>query len=520
MNHSSDSLSAAQIWGLFLATLLLLTLRLLEFAVSGAGLHVDEAQYWFWSQSLEWGYFSKPPVLVALIQTSTTLFGDSVLGVKALAMVCWLLSSWVLGLLAYRMAGARVAVLAGVLLASTLISGLLGLSVTTDAPLTLFWVLSMWTLWEAAHQPGKRAVLWWVACGLSLGLAVLSKYSALAMGVSALLLLWMCPPKQRARVFKGGLWAIGTMTLVVLPHLLWNMNNGWPTLQHTIDITVGRSEAASVHMSGQMLHSLRSGAEFVLGQLLILGPSVLLMAWWVWQRRRRHTSMPVFASLSARMPRVALWSVSAYAWAFSAPILLLGLVQALRAKALINWAVPMAIGVCLWLAWLARQRQMQIRHLVWIALPGLLLSAIIATAGDLKSWVGIQTPAGKSKWDIWSRMRGWDETLLALKPALKDHREIPWVFSSRAALVHTAYALRDVAPKGYSFNPDGQVHHHFDWKHSYLSVNQQPALVWIATEGPSADLLQSHPDARLLAKAQSGRVALQAWLLQTKQVNP
>ena len=50
-----------------------------------AGLHVDEAQYWVWSQSLDWGYYSKPPVIAALIAASTALLGDGLLGVKAVS---------------------------------------------------------------------------------------------------------------------------------------------------------------------------------------------------------------------------------------------------------------------------------------------------------------------------------------------------------------------------------------------------------------------------------------------------
>lgn len=98
---------------LALISISLLGLRMLEFTLSGAGLHVDEAQYWLWSRDLQWGYFSKPPVLVALIKASTALWGDSLLGVKALSMLCWVLSAWVLGWLAYRMSGMRTAIFAG-----------------------------------------------------------------------------------------------------------------------------------------------------------------------------------------------------------------------------------------------------------------------------------------------------------------------------------------------------------------------------------------------------------------------
>jgi 4-amino-4-deoxy-L-arabinose transferase-like glycosyltransferase len=166
-------------------------------------------------------------VLVALITASTALFGNSLLGIKALAMTCWILSAWVLGGLAYRMRDLRTAMVAGGLFSATLVSGLLGLSVTTDAPLTLFWAFCMFTLWVAAHASGYRAALWWIACGLSLGLGVLSKYSALALGISALWLLAAAPASQRRRIFLGGLLASVVAVLVLLPHLFWNVANQW-----------------------------------------------------------------------------------------------------------------------------------------------------------------------------------------------------------------------------------------------------------------------------------------------------
>ena len=47
---------------------------------AGITLYVDEAQYWTWAQALDWGYFSKPPGIAALIALSTTLFGDGIVG--------------------------------------------------------------------------------------------------------------------------------------------------------------------------------------------------------------------------------------------------------------------------------------------------------------------------------------------------------------------------------------------------------------------------------------------------------
>lgn len=489
-----------------LALTLLLAWRCWQVLHSGAGLHVDEAQYWYWSsRPLEWGYFSKPPLLVGLIRLSTELLGDGLLGVKALAMVAWLLASAVLWRLGAAMGNERAGLVAAALLAATPASGLLGLSATTDSVLMLFWSLVMWGAWRAAHAGGSAAWRWWALTGVALGLAVLSKYTAGALSLSALWLVWRCPPAQRGRLLAGLALAAGIAVLLLLPHLFWNMHNGWPTLHHTLDITVQGGAASAAERAAGWGHKLGSALEFGLGQLLLLGPAglaVLALAW-----KRRH--LPVAPAGQTR----ALWSALGYAWAFAWPLLLLGLLQALRAKAQVNWALPALLGVCLAAGWLAVRRRISGQTLtVWV-LAGLLLSAAIAQGGDLRRWIGRPTVAGKPAWDIWSRMRGWHEALGALAPALEAQRDLPWVTNDRTLLVQTGYELRALQPELRSWSPDGQVRHHFDWKQP-LRPDAVPALVFLDDQAPDAVLLAHYPLARPLAQAESGRVRLQAWLLE------
>ena len=46
--------------------------------VSVLPLHFDEAQYWIWAQNLDWGYFSKPPLIAWMIALWQYLLGTSV----------------------------------------------------------------------------------------------------------------------------------------------------------------------------------------------------------------------------------------------------------------------------------------------------------------------------------------------------------------------------------------------------------------------------------------------------------
>ena len=134
---------------LVVALLLLLGARVLMVIASGSGLHVDEAQYWVWSRDLQWGYYSKPPVIAALIRASTQLAGDGVVGIRLLCMLCWLAASAVLAWLGAQMLSVRAGLWAAALLAATPASGLLGLVATTDAPLLLGWTVCMALTWQA-----------------------------------------------------------------------------------------------------------------------------------------------------------------------------------------------------------------------------------------------------------------------------------------------------------------------------------------------------------------------------------
>ena len=65
--------------------LVLLGLTLLRtsvVAISPLELGVDEAQYWLWSQSPDFGYFTKPPLIAWIIGVAHWAFGHSTMAVR------------------------------------------------------------------------------------------------------------------------------------------------------------------------------------------------------------------------------------------------------------------------------------------------------------------------------------------------------------------------------------------------------------------------------------------------------
>ena len=51
----------------------LVAIRLIAVMATPLNLGPDEAQYWRWGQHLDWGYYSKPPLIAWTIALSTSI---------------------------------------------------------------------------------------------------------------------------------------------------------------------------------------------------------------------------------------------------------------------------------------------------------------------------------------------------------------------------------------------------------------------------------------------------------------
>ena len=473
---------------------LTLLLRALVLLVSAPGLQVDEAQYWDWSRHLQWGYWSKPPGIAAVIAASTALFGNSLLGVKLLSMALWPLAALVLGLLAWDMAGRgatgrQAGLWSAALLMGTPAAGILGMAATTDAPLLLMWALCMAMSWRALRTPvGQSPLPWWALAGLALGLGLLSKYTMAAIAASwALLLL------RHWRRHLPGMLVAGALALAVFaPNIIWNASHGWPTLGHTAEITV----AAQTPASGKALAVL----EFIVGQALLLGPVALITAVLAWRRGRLGQSS------------TAQTDADRFALVFAGPLLAIALAQAVHSRANMNWTVPALLGLCLWLGLFISPRLG--RRAWWIStVLALALPAGAALMGALPSvQQGAMRPGPHL--DLWARMRGWEPALQQLQRAVQDHPDLPLAATSRELVAHARYEWRDLDRPVMAWPASGKPRHHYEQFEALWAKGQHPpARLLLLTDAPLSDhFKQQYPNWRRLDAAQAASLKLELWL--------
>jgi 4-amino-4-deoxy-L-arabinose transferase-like glycosyltransferase len=208
---------------LFWITLVVITaFRLLY--ISGLGLVPQEAYYWNYSRHPALSYFDHPPATAYLIYIFTKLGGDSEFVIHLVAVVMSVLVSIICFLLAKRIYSAKIAFYFTLLLSCILIFSLGAVIITPDVPFILFWVLSLFFLYNAVTT--NRSFHWYL-WGAALGFAFLSKYTAVFIPISAFLYL-LLSRKDRHWLTRPQVYlAMLVAALCASPVFIWNYKHGW-----------------------------------------------------------------------------------------------------------------------------------------------------------------------------------------------------------------------------------------------------------------------------------------------------
>ncbi|QUS40771.1 glycosyltransferase family 39 protein [Tardiphaga alba] len=209
--------------GAFAAVIALVVIRLI--AAAWTPLTFDEAYYWMWSRHLAGGYYDHPPMVAVVIRLGTMIAGDTPFGVRVVSVLLTLPMSWAI----YRTAellfgGKRIAVSSMLLLNATMITSVGLMIVTPDAPLL---VASSFVLLALAQVAATGQGVWWLAVGVAVGIALLSKYTALFFGAAILIWLVAVPRMRRWLLspwpYLGGIVAFAVFS----PVLFWNADHQW-----------------------------------------------------------------------------------------------------------------------------------------------------------------------------------------------------------------------------------------------------------------------------------------------------
>lgn len=231
-----------------------------------------EAYYVASSRVLDWSWFDQPPIFLWLLHFWIGLLGDTTPWLVRLPFIAqFALTSALLFVFTAKLFSPKAGLWAVLFLN---VSGVFTLSIASwpqpDGPLMLFWMATAVLLLPVIQgKPNADRLGLWLAAGVCLGLAMLSKYHAAFLPLGLLLFLLTTPGRARLLASPGPWLATGVALVIFTPVLIWNAQNEWASFL----FQGGRAGGTGLHPEWLL--------RMILGQMLWILPWLWLPMIWV-----------------------------------------------------------------------------------------------------------------------------------------------------------------------------------------------------------------------------------------------
>ncbi len=273
---------------------------LLHLYIAGrVGLGTDEAHYALYALHLDWSYFDHPP-LVGWLQALVLPFSQSDTALRVIPILLFAATSFVLFRLANEIfpdEGPWLGLISVLLMYSGVMFQLLGLGMVPESPLLFFGLLAMLMLVRAIRTSDLR---YWLLFGVCMGLAGLSKYSAVFLVVSAATFISL--EHKWALVKTPGPWISAIIALVIIsPVIYWNSTHDLASFSYQWTRVTGQTGWKLTRVLMAQL-----GQLIVYAPLLFVGGYVALIS-----AMRRPRSLGVNLVISLSLPFIIFLNIGA-----------------------------------------------------------------------------------------------------------------------------------------------------------------------------------------------------------------
>lgn len=400
-------------------------LRIHYLLSGGHDLYFDEAQYWDWSKTLDWGYYSKPPVVAWVIAATGAFCGDAVWCIKLGSPLAHAVTGLSVFAIGRHLFDERIGFWSTITFLTLPATTLSSTIMSTDPFLLASWAVSMFAALKALENDAWR---WWIIAAVFAGLGMLSKYSFLFFLPSA---LWAAHILGRKQMWKQPkcIVAVVITFLIYCPNLWWNYANDFVSYSHTQD---------NANLGGGSLFRPAEMLEFFGAQFVVFGPVLFATLVWMLARWRRL----------GRSQHV----LSAFVLPFLGIILLLSLLS--RAHA--NWAAPVYVAATVMVV-----AYLLTHHKRWVLL--LSLGLHVAVAGVFYHFDDVMELAEITpRKDPFYRVRGWERFGADVSERLKSLPDYTVLVDTRKAMTELLYYGKPKPFPIVKWNGDGDMDDHYD----------------------------------------------------------
>jgi 4-amino-4-deoxy-L-arabinose transferase-like glycosyltransferase len=419
----------------------LLALRLAAVHASAVDFVMDEAQYWTWSRDLAFGYFSKPPLIAWIIRGAGELCGQSEACIRSASPVLYTLASVMLFASARALFDARIGFWSAIVFATLPGVSYSSQLITTDVPLILLWTVMLY-FWVMLVK--RQSMGWAILLGVAIGIGLLAKqamiYAALCMACHAAV------SRDARDALKGSRGIVAAVIALALfsPNIVWNAQNDFPTAKHT---------GANISWQYPYVHPLAL-LEYVGAQFGVFGPILLVVlvrgAWREIREPRDENKILLLA--------------------FSLPVLVLLLLQALLSRAHGNWSATAYPAATIFVTAVMLQMNRQVLFRISLALH--LAVAVIFAA----------VPAFARQWPMFEQLQflrsalGWQDVADVVRTKLAAEPYGAVLVRTRDMAAEMLYYLRDSDVPLVIWAPGPESHDHYQMTRPLTAATPEPIL--------------------------------------------
>lgn len=449
--------------------------RIAVLMVSGAELGPDESQYWFWSQTPDFGYFSKPPMIAWAIATTTALFGNGEWAVRLSAPIFHLGTASFLffttRIIADDTENTSAPLWAGLIWLTLPGVALSSFVMATDAPLLFFWSGALYFFAKIATENNPR-LSDFCALGACLGAGLLSKYAMIYFPIAIIVAL-ITNQEIRARALNIKLTASALIAaLLIAPNIAWNAAHDFQTVSHT---------AANANW-GAGLFNFGALFTFLTGQFAVAGliPIGFLMAALANTRTRNHIHQKPILKTLALFVLIPLIVVS---------------IQAFISRAHANWAAAAYPALVILMSITLTSLSASLNANRWLKINLAFNGLIAAAFAFLIANIGLIDAIGASA--ATREIRGWRAQTDIIAAQSEKFETI--AIDDRALMGAMLYYQREKNLNLVAMDPNNGVDHHYEAFMAF-DPNIHNDLLFVTTRGDSAHVDYRFNDIVLLAR--------------------
>ena len=390
---------------LIIIVLTFILLRVFAIISTPLELSADEAQYWLWSKKLNWGYFSKPPMIAWLIHVSNNIFGDYDYSIRILAPVIHGINALVIFRLSQEINDNYFAHFLSSLIWLTLpIVGVGSFLMSTDTPLMLIWTTSLLVIVKAYNSDN---LFLWNLAGLIAGLALYAKYAALYLPLGLIIFYIINFQNEKNIKLRGLFLFLMNFIIVSLPNVIWNYFNSFQTINHLSSNAV--IDAPSYSLFGTF--------TFLIAQIAILGPILFI----------------VFLLTAYNIKK--LNKLSIFLLYFIFPVYILMFIQGFFSEANANWAASALPAITILCGYFLSKR---IKFAVLTILSNLLICIFILIVSFNGNLIFLDV-----KSDPLRKLKGWSILSEDLKDTISKEKSDVVLVDRRGIAAELIYYLRN-----------------------------------------------------------------------------